>query len=346
MRRPTVILADMDYNYLQALEIRFVELFGSRIELHVITNKMYFTEFFSTQREASVLVVSEGLYSENLKRHDLKRVVVLSERVRETVSHEGAVWVNKYSSVKEIVNEAACEIHMGRENDGGKRSCRIITVCSASGGAGKTSIALGLARCLARRHKRVLCLSAEPMQSFSYYLSDKVYLDAEACRLLRDEGRNHYRDVKPFLRNEGFTFMPPLPAAADTLSIKGSMFRKLADEAKASGEYDFIIVDADDVLSGETAVLIAHSDVVQIVVRQDGLSVEKAEFLLRNLDLSDEEKYLFVCNCFDETQKNAIRRGNVGGRQISAYIEKLLPDPDLSDLEKCEGIQALAYMLL
>lgn len=346
MKKPVIILADTDYGYLEALEIKYIERFGSQIEMEVITEPAYFAAFFSVQREADVLVVSEDLYNDELKKHDIAKIVILGEDIRQAAFNDGTVYVDKYSNLKDIVNESTYDLVL-KKTESGKLGGqpKIVTVCSASGGAGVTTVALGLCRSLAERHKRVLYLNSESMQYFHYYLNDRVCLDTEACRLMRQAGPNLYGAVRAFIRTEGFSFLPPLPAAAELLQISPETYRKLAEQAKESGEYDYIVVDTENVCSVSASALIARSDCVLIIMRQDEISVEKTKILEQNMDCSDKEKFMFVCNCYDTAQESALKKNN-GGRYISAYIRKITGRVTLEALEKSEGIESLTYLLL
>ena len=348
MKKPVIILADTDYGYLEALEIKYIERFGSQIEMEVITDPVYFASFFSSQQEADVLAVCEELYTDELKKHDIGRIVILGEDSKSSAHINGTVYVDKYSNLRDIVNESSYDLKLQKTESGYlSGQPKIVTVCSASGGAGVTTVALGLCRSLAERRKRVLYLNCESMQYFHYYLNDRVCLDTEACRLMRQAGANLYGAVRGFIRTEGgFSFLPPLPAAADLLQISAETYRKLAEQAKESGDYDYIVADTENVCSMPVSALIAQSDRVLIIMRQDEISVEKTKILEQNIDCSDKEKYMFVCSCYDQTQENAIEKKNNSGRHISAYIGKITGRVTLEELEKSEGMKNLAYLLL
>ncbi|MCF2681959.1 AAA family ATPase [Faecalicatena contorta] len=344
MKRPIVILADTDYEYLLSLELKFIEIYGNRIELIIITEETFFAEYFAVQREADVLVISELLYQDALKKHEIQRIVVLSENTRSTESIGNLIRVNKFSSVKNIMNEAVYSLHF--TDDAKEKKTKVVTVCSAIGGAGKTTISIGLCKCLAEHHKKVLFISTESVQSFAFFLKDKIYLDANVYRLLRDDSRNHYADLRPYVRNEGFSFVPPLMASLDSLQISCDMFAKLMDEAAESGDYDYIIVDTDSGLRPEIAEYIGKSDFVGIIVMQDPLSVEKTKFLLQNMDCSNPEKYTFICNQYESNVDNMLSQEVLGEHPVSEYIEKFERHFTLDELGECEGIKGMMCMLL
>ena len=62
MSRPRIIIADTDVNYIQSLQLKFIEEFFEKIDLEIITEREYFDELFSVPQKAEILVVSEDLY--------------------------------------------------------------------------------------------------------------------------------------------------------------------------------------------------------------------------------------------------------------------------------------------
>ena len=67
MSRPRIIIADTDVNYIQSLQLKFIEEFFEKIDLEIITEREYFDELFSVPQKAEILVVSEDLYESSLQ---------------------------------------------------------------------------------------------------------------------------------------------------------------------------------------------------------------------------------------------------------------------------------------
>ena len=307
MKKKTIILADTDYGYLEALELKFIEVLRNNVEWVVLTDPEYFKLYFSTQKEAAVLVVSETLYCEMLHLHEFERIVVLSENSSSPGSRDGLIWMNKYANAKTIVNEAVYGLALDT-SDGGSRGEKstVVTVCSPIGGAGKTTVALGLCRCLAKQHRKVLYVNTETIVSFHYYLANKSRLDMDVCRQLRSGQRPPFEILSPYVRQEEFYYLPPLPATAEFLQLPLNMYTEFIRQARDTGQYDYIVVDTDNGCSPATAGFIALGDIVTVVVCQDGLSAAKCGFFMENIDCSDSERFLFVCNRYNPGDENAL----------------------------------------
>ena len=81
MAKQAIILADTDEKFIASLELKFVEELNENLNLEIITDENYFNEYFSQQQNAFVLVVSEDLYTSELKRHNINKIFVLTESV-------------------------------------------------------------------------------------------------------------------------------------------------------------------------------------------------------------------------------------------------------------------------
>lgn len=50
MKRPRIIIADTDSNYIVPLQLKFAEEFFDKVDLEIITDPAYFSELFRRRR--------------------------------------------------------------------------------------------------------------------------------------------------------------------------------------------------------------------------------------------------------------------------------------------------------
>ena len=117
------------------------------------------------------------------------------------------------------------------------------------GGAGKTAVALGIACCMSRMRRKVLYVDAEYMQDFQVYMASRKTLSKEALMCLQSNPADIYEKMKRFISREGFSYLPASPRYLQLYNVGMDAYFNLIRGAKASGEYDFIIVDADNSFS-------------------------------------------------------------------------------------------------
>lgn len=350
MGKPVIILADLDVSYLATLESKVLRELKDKIELEVITERTYFETYFSKPQKADLMAVGEELYSAELQRHNIGSLFVLSETANQGMTEDLLVHrIYKYSSVKEIYNELISTGLSGFFTDEGHRQrTQVIAVYSPVGGAGVTTIAVGLAAALEGNHKRTFFLSTETLQNFRFYLDNQGYLPNEACDRLKSGG-HLYMELRDYLRNEIFCYLPPLYASPSALGFPPDIYKRLIEDVRMSREFDYIIVDMETGFREEKAELFADADRVMVVLQQDMFSVKKAENLMRNLEMKDNEKFVFICNRFRKEKKNYFVGSKLQeGISISEYIgELMLEETDsILKLEQFGELQQLSYLFI
>ncbi len=163
MAKKRIVIADTNREYILAIQACFVEEFYSKsksedVDIELITDQDYYNRLFAIPQKIDVLVISEELYSQNLQKHDITYIFQMMECCEESnKAIKNVHCIQKYSSFKEIMSQI---IAVSGEIDDKKRDeSKIITVYSASGGTGKTSLAIGLAVALVKNYKKVLYIN-------------------------------------------------------------------------------------------------------------------------------------------------------------------------------------------
>ncbi len=347
MKKPFVVLADLDANYLIPLEDKLTEELYDQIDLEVITSKEYFSEFFSSSRKIDTLIISDSLFSQDLIRHNITDVFVLTEDIGDTKTYDNITHIYKYSSTKEIFNQVLYKNKEILNVQFSNKETEVIVVTSAVGGSGKTTMAMALSQRLAKNHKRVLFISTDIMQSFSYYLNNKAVLSNNICTVFSNSDESLYNAVKPYFRHENSTYLPPFGRSVLSIGLTNDIYNRIIKVAKDSKDYDYIVVDTDIQLDETNAELIQIADKVIINVLQDSFSTVKTEYLVQNMNCKDTEKFIFVCNKFRRDMMNDYIASPIGQQFIiTEYIEEL-PSHELDlidNFSELSGIRNLAYI--
>lgn len=352
MARPRVIIADEDESYIVPLQFKFVTDFFNKIDLEVITDRTYFDDYFSKPQNAEILIVSDELYDSSLQRHNIQNIFVMMEQYDEGGTGDlNVTQLFKYTSIKEIFNEitgkSAGVLNIAVVE---KKETQIVLVTSAAGGVGKTTVAMGVAACLAQNYKRVLYIEASRLQNFQCLLENKTPITApEVYSKLIKPDESLYSDIKHVIRKETFSYLPPFKAALMSLGLKYSIFEKIIASARKSGDYDFIVVDADVTFDEDKAGLLNIADKVIVVVKQTLTSVLSTNILVSNINGSSSDKYIFVCNDFKNEEDNALILPHISLEfSVSDYIEHfkhyIQMKPDI--LSKESSIQKAAFVIL
>jgi cellulose biosynthesis protein BcsQ len=354
MGKPIVVIADTDTNYLGPLELKFAEELYKRIDLEIISDAAYFQEYFSVPSEIALLIVSEQLYSEMLHRHDIKQLFVLAEDPKNGGESEGdgVSYKNifKYSSTNEIFNEIMyAAANNLQQSDLSEKESQVLLFYSASGGAGKTTAALGTAACLSANHKKTIYIDAEYIHTFQRYLTDKSFVSNNVYSEFRADNAQIFDNIRHYVRSEKFDYIPPFCVSLSSLNINFAVYKVLIDAIKKTKEYDYILVDIDSALSAEKIDLFSAADRVVILLNQDHYSIFKTDILMNSISVSDKEKNIFVCNKYRSDSENAILSESSAERFIvSEYIEHIddMDSITIGGLANIKGFQKLAFLLI
>ena len=351
MVRPRVIIADSDIEYIIPLQMKFAEEYGDKIDLETVSSRDFFCSLFSIPQSAEILIVSEELFDASLLKHNIGNVFLMTEQPNYApVNANNVTCLDKYTSIKEIFNAVigksglAPKVHVNK-------STQTVYVCSASGGTGKTTVAMAIGAALSKQYKRVLYINASHLQSFQRVLKNGSAVTSPDVYAKLISGRgNVYENIKHVIRNEGlFSYIPPFKAALISLEIPFSVYKNIISSAKESRDYDYILIDSNAPFDESNVELLNLADKVIVVTEQSPASVFATDTFVANLNGVTPETYIFVCNKYDEGLENALTSQPSGLRfTVNDYIARI-PDFDkytLFDLADDRGIGRVAFLLL
>lgn len=351
MAKPRIIIADTDVGYILPLQRKFAEEFFEKVELEIITDRADFNAKFATPQQAEVLIVSEDLYDSSLQRHNITHCFLMTESQREEGGTGGRFYpVFKYSSIKEvfveIVGKSGSALAVG---DTLRNASRLLVVSSAAGGVGKTTVAMGVCAALTRNYKKVLYINAQRLQTFQHMLSNPAPIGLSGIYpRYSSNSREIYQLLRTSIRQEGFDYLPPFKLALMSLGLPYRFFLNVAEAARESGDYDFVVVDTDTCLDEDKASLMNAADKVVLITNQSVASVVATNALVSNINGISPEKYIFVCNNFDKEQPNALELSHIPLKfTVSEYVESIpsCQQIGVQALSKHSDIQRLAFLI-
>lgn len=350
--KPRIVIADNDKNYIVPLQLKFVEDFFDKIDLEIISDCNYFDEFFSVPQNIDILIVSEDLFNPSLQKHNIENTFVMTEQHEEDETAELNVYrIFKYTSIKEIFNEiigkSAEALQIETEDH---KEPQIILVYSASGGVGKTTVALGICACLTKNYKRVLYIDAERLQVFQNKLNNPAPIsESDVYSEMMSPDEDVYGEIKHVIRKEGFFYLPPFKGGIMSLGISFSSYSRIAVSAKKSYDYDYIVIDTDSVLDDDKAELLSVADKVIVVTSQTVSSVYATNLFVSNINDANSEKFCYVCNNFSKEKDNALISPDIQVKfAVSDYIEHIYQYDRTSceDFSKNSDIQKIAFLVI
>lgn len=350
MKKPRIVITDDDFSYIMPLQAKFIYEFLDDIDMEVITDPEYFKEMFCSLQKIDILIVDKKYFRDDFAKHDIENIFVLTENQKEDMeSMKNVHAMYKYTNVKEIfleiVGQSGLKIPMHKN----EKNSEIIMVTSACGGVGKTTVGLGIARALSDMYKRVLYIEASRLQTFQYYMERKDPIENQDVYVtLTHPSPSVYQEIKSELRKEEFTYLPPLKAPLMAYGIDFDAYGKVAKSAKMSGEFDYIILDADVTFDKSKAKMMSVSDRVVIVTEQKPSVVYATELLVSNINNIESDKYLFICNQYQKNKENVFTTGRNINFKIDEYVDYFTDYTKMSvkDFAMENTIRKIAFLLM
>lgn len=342
MKRIHIVIADTDISFVISVAGKFAQQYAERIDLEAITDLSYFEHFFSGPKEMDLLIIAESLYDQRLEKHNIEKVLLLTEEENTFWIKDARVFeIYKYSGLKELFQLIESkDLGIFTDQETGRNNTSLILVTSASGGCGKTTLALALCTRLARDHHRVLYLDAEELPDASCLPEGPASEGAALYAGVSEEKEDFLKTLKSLIQRsneKGFDYLPPMRGPLSSSGLSMGIYEILLAVLKGSREYDEIIVDTDHVLSEEKARLLTLADRILLLSKPEDSAVKRLDSFLNHLSDVREPRYLLVLN--DMCNGNDESVMNISGLTVQSRIRHMEGEEQVRAAELCKAAQ-------
>ena len=200
MGKPLLVIAISDESYLSPLVVGLAVKLYETADIEVISDTAYFEEFFTCPRKIDLLITDETFHRADLKCHSIQRTVVLSEEMAEDAQEDcnthitdgrQVAYIFKYLNLPVLISSIIPREWIETKTQGAVT--QIIAVTAAEGGAGCTTVAMGIAACLKQSLKPISTLriggtalyKAENIRTSMWTASTCGATGAESTKMLR-----------------------------------------------------------------------------------------------------------------------------------------------------------------
>jgi cellulose biosynthesis protein BcsQ len=322
------VILDDDRAYLEMLTA-FVQTssYRSTIKLKTFTQKSAFISFIESEDPLHLMVIKDEMNIDlNLP---YKRTSLVLLREDNTVTDElDSISLAKYQPLNQLLDRMlAIYAENALKVNHGSSVSKIISVYSAVGGCGKTTVAANLAKLLAFLDHKVFYLNLELFQSVSMfpvrensnnYAQLLYYLQVNLTQLSAK-----LNALKFFDPNTKVTYLEPLTSGIEMEQMSGDAVESLLQTIAAEGGYEFIIIDLDHSLHERILRALSLSDCVIWMMVDDLNCLHKSELMLtelknkfNNASMRWKDNISYVLNKYTGKLANnfAIRNINLSGQ--------------------------------
>lgn len=295
-----VVLAVQDEFYIEPF-LHYVSCseFNEKLKVTAFSKVEAFLERMNSSDERPDAVVAEPLFMQAWDRAGDKTIPAIQLVEGYQGLQDGESGLYKYQPLQELLSSILTVIQGQRRDKiaGSNGSASVIGVYSASGGSGKTTVALHLCRHLSAEGLKVLYLNLETVSSDlpdspSRFGSDgpgmaRLLYDLQASIEKKEplsEPVSNYINRDQLLNADRFE---PLANLNELLQLSKEDTICLLNYLADAGDYDLIIVDLDSYPCGRTLGVLERSDELVWLVTDEREAVQKAERWFSHFERTD-----------------------------------------------------------
>jgi cellulose biosynthesis protein BcsQ len=283
------VILDDDRAFLEMLT-DFVQTssYRNKIRLKTFTQKSAFYSFIESVNLFHLLVIKTDMYSDLALPSPPTPLVLLGEDNAVVSDEIDSICLVKYQPLNQLLDRM---LALYEENETKvihrTYASEIISVYSAVGGCGKTTVAANLAKLLAFLDHKVFYLNLELFQSVSMFpASDNSSNYAQLLYYLQVNSTQlsaKLSTLKHFDPQTKVTYLDPLTNVIDMELMSGDTVKCLLETIIAEGEYEFIIIDLDHTMHDRVLRALSLSDFVFWIMLDDLNCLHKSELMLKEL---------------------------------------------------------------
>ena len=285
--------ADYAYRMMEVLKARK----DLNFDIHVFTEVVTLINFRQAD-EIECLLITESAYTEEVKELNVPHVFILNESGLECsdIREENHFYnINKYQSADHVVNDMLAyyvdmKVVLPHKILNSSKSVKIIGVYSPVKRCLQTTFSLTLGQILSKRGK-ALYLNYESFSGFAQInrrncradITDMMYL----FECMKEKFIFKLNTIKENMN--GLDFIAPAAIYPDLMNIPGDRWTDLIKEMRMQGDYEYIILDLSEYVSGLLNIL-NECDWIYTITRGDFYAtakMEQYEQLLNELNLKD-----------------------------------------------------------
>ena len=308
-----------DEDYVAALEFKLSEIIGKNAELEFITSQEYLNTFLSIPKRIDILVMPENMIGIPLEKLNIGNMFYLTENNDGSAESNNTIY--KYASARTIVEKMDGNLFVAEAKDE-KRGTKTISVFSATGGCGKTLVALGVAQNLQRKGNRVLYISTVDLQDFDYYIHTNERVSDEFTYQCTINTKNALKMLGNEIKTVGFDYLPAFKNLPITYHIELETFLSIVKYIKAQNTYDYIVVELSEQLSAIKIGFMQECERNLIVTTQDEVAVKKLQAFLGNM-YNQNNRITILCNRCVDNRHNYLEVNPISSMyEVSEYMEE------------------------
>ena len=276
MNEQVIAVCDGDENYAMSLGGTLETALFGHYHISVFTGSASLGDYLADHR-VDAAIISESAYDRKLIRVQGMELIILAETP--DFVEENATIINRFQTREDLVKSVIESlpgfvegVPAGRD---GSRSWKVIGVYSPIRRCLQTSFAITLGQMLGVSHK-TLYMNFENFSGFSGWFNMEFAGNMIDLLYYYECERDRLSLRIPLLVHHfcGLDILPPAEAGPDSYDRNGNRWTDVFDAVSQATDYEYLILDLSDSMSGLTDVL-GYCDRIFTMVKNDTISQAK-----------------------------------------------------------------------
>lgn len=289
-------ILDQDKNYLKRLQDVFTVSYFDKLEIYLFSDKETALSNLKPSRIDVFLAASDfEINVDNLPKKC--NFAYLTEEMNiDSYKNQHAICKFQkaemiYKEILSLYSEKMTDTMNIKFDSAGKT--KIIAFVSASGGTGSSTVAAACAKYCSNMGKKILYLNVEKFGFIETFFSADGTADfSDVIFALKSKKANLPIKIESCIRQDksGVFFFQTAKNPIDMQELEPDDLATLVKEINLTGNYDYLIMDADFTLDSFSEKVLSLSNLVVMV--SDGSQISNAKFIkaYKTLDLYDSQK--------------------------------------------------------
>ncbi|RKM53851.1 hypothetical protein D6853_15040 [Butyrivibrio sp. X503] len=325
----TLLFISFDEEYVVSVLGTLARKISEEYQLDIITDKDYLTSFFEKQHKIDTLIIDEKIQIDIPSNQAVGRLYVVTE-----TDAIGAYLISKYAGAQgilKILGSGYKRRSRGSVNNG---KTRVHDIVSIDDTGIKTIAALTIAGQLVKFGRKVLYLSADNLQDFSYVMKEKdAFSQEEEALILNAVSKGITGDFSKLVKNENFDYIPQFKHLLSSYGMSSATVFQLAEIIKGLEIYDEIVIDHPYGFNADSITRLENSKSVIIITDNKESSDRKLKKLLENTREVGENSLIIYHSDDAADEVHSMYGVNICEKikDISGGIEELIENKILRD---------------
>ncbi len=296
--------------------------------------------------DPDIILTCEKYYAEVRKLYQKSILILSSGKSSSGVSDIPSIY--KYKDVNKIAGDIINSyINAGNViKTSGEKSTKVLSVYSASGNVGKTSIAVGISTICSLSGLKVFYLNLEQFQSTNFFFSsESEFSMSEIIYYLKDQDKNLVSKLSTMRCQDPSTGVFYFKEANNSFEINDLTpgdINFLINSLRECGQYDIIVIDTDSRLdSNSLEVLNAADEIIYIFIDEE-ICLHKTKAFLESLkklsNSSTQYTYLY--------HKIIYVANKVSSQGLSLFYKFLSNEKTLSEIQFQEHFNSKNFRIM